>query len=194
MKIMKYLCAGCMVFSLGACASTATSSSRQSSSDDETPSRVTVKYESVYDDSEGYSTQTFHEMTYDMVKGWAPRRMSQDDGLTYLARGQKDSIEVHFVEGGSDTEAMKAYIESEEMKTYADAVVSTEEMEVAGKEGLYVQAIDTVTATIMADGNKDFYMIPSDGGFYFISFTFDPYGKVDYSNAYAHIVDSITIG
>ena len=106
--------------------------------------------------------------------------------------GEKRPIAVQIF--GSDTEAMKAYIESEDMKTYADAVVSTEEMEIAGKEGLYVQAIDTVTATIMADGNKDFYMIPSEGGFYFISFTFDPYGKVDYSNAYAHIVDSITIG
>ena len=62
------------------------------------------------------------------------------------------------------------------------------------KYSYIVDAIDTVTATIMADGNKDFYMIPSEGGFYFISFTFDPYGKVDYSNAYAHIVDSITIG
>ena len=194
MKIVKFLCAGCMALSLGACASSAPSSSTPVSASDETPSRVTVKYESVYDDSEGYTTQTFHEMTYDMIKGWAPRRMSQDDGLTYLARGQKDSSEVHFIEGGSDVDAMKAYIESEDMKTYADAVVSTEEMEIAGKDGLYVQAIDTVTATIMADGNKDFYMIPGEGGFYFISFTFDPYGKVDYSNAYAHIVDSITIG
>lgn len=193
MKFMKVLCAGAMALALGACSTGSTSAASSAASEDETAERVTTEYSEEFDESVGYKSETFKNMTYDMVSGWAPRFLSKDDGWTYLAKGQKDSVEVHFVEGGNDMDTMKAFVESEDMSTYCKAVVSTEEKEIAGKEGLYVQAITVVTATIMADANKDFYMIPADNGFYFISFTFDPLGSIDYSKAYEHIVNSVTI-
>lgn len=194
MKFTKVLTAGVLAVSMAACSSPAASKTGSSAKDDEV-SRVTTEYSETVDvESVEYKTETFHEVSYDMVKGWSPRLMSKDDGWTYLISGQKDSIEVHFVEGGNDVEAMKAFIETDEMKEYCDTVVSSEEKEIAGMSGLYVEAITTVASTIMEDANIDFYMVPAGEGFFFMSFTFDPRGAKDYSAVYEKLVNSITIG
>ncbi|MGM9940836.1 MAG: hypothetical protein ACI32N_02455 [Bulleidia sp.] len=188
------MAAGLLAVSMAACSSSTASDNGSSVKEDETASRVTTEYSETVDaGSVEYKTETFHEVSYDMVNGWSPRRMSRDDGWTYLIPGQKDSIEVHYVQGNSDVEAMKAFIETDEMKEYCDAVVSSEEKEIAGLSGLYVEGITTVASTIMEDANIDFYMVPANEGFFFISFTYEPRGAKDYSAVYEKIVNSITI-
>lgn len=198
MKLINTLCTGALLLGLAGCSGNSTAaSSAASSKADSSAASTTVEeasYTETFDaDKADYKAETFKDMTYDMVKGWSPRKMSKDDGLTYLVTGQKDSIEVHFVEGGNTVDDMKAFLESDDMKEYCKSVTDSEEQEIAGLEGLHANAVTTVATTIMVDANKEFFMVPAKNGFYFMSVTYDPTAKTDYSAAFEHIVNSIKI-
>lgn len=198
MKILNAICASALLLGMAGCSSStaASSSAAKSSADSSTTTVEKASYTETFDGEKAeYKQETFHGMTYDMVKGWSPRKMSKDDGLTYLVTGQKDSVEVHFVEGGNTVDDMKKFTESDDMKSYCNSVTKSEEKEIAGVKGLYVEGITTVASTIMVDAEKDFYMLPdTEGkGFYFISVTIDPTGTTDYSSAFEHIINSAKI-
>lgn len=199
MNLVKTLCASALLIGLAGCSNsnTATASSGATSAKDSSSAAATVEkasYTETFDaDSADYKEETFHGMTYDMVKGWSPRKMSKDDGLTYLITGQKDSIEVHFVEGGNTVDDMKSFVESDDMKEYCNSVSDSDEQEIAGLSGLHVNTVTTIATTIMVDANKEFYMVPAKDGFYFMSFTYDPTASTDYSAAFEHILNSIKI-
>lgn len=200
MKLVNTLCAGALLLGLAGCSNSTTaaaSSAAASSTADSSASSTTVEeasYTETFDaDKADYKEETFHNMTYDMVKGWSPRKMSKDDGLTYLISGQKDSIEVHFVEGGNTVDDMKAFLGSDDMKEYCNSVTDSEEQEIAGLKGVHANTVTTIATTIMVDANKEIYMVPDKDGFYFMSFTYDPTGTTDYSAAFEHIVNSIKI-
>lgn len=182
-KMINAACAGLLALSLAGCSSAPKESAKESSA----AARVeAVDYEETFDVSTAeFETAEFHGMTYEMVKGWSGRKMSQDDdAVTYLISGQKDVIELHFTSDDPDT-----FLKDVDASVYGN-VVSTEDKDIAGTKGKYVQATTTVASSIIEDANCDLYLIPTSEGTIIVRFTIDPNGKIDYQPVVDHLLET----